>query len=160
MKSILGNFISRGIRTEYFAKAELAEEELLSIKAFITVVMSTESILFKHKKRFISKSLWNITNPISKYKYLRRYRSKGVLEGKDESIPLQHEHVFEKKQMVDRILKNPSSIEEELRKAVGCVVTKPEHDLLRKKAKGLDGWKRYDCAGIKIFDMKKREWIN
>jgi hypothetical protein len=159
MRSTIGKFISRGLRDKYFPKSEIAESDLLSIQLFVNAVLSAKGVLLKHKKRFISKSLWDITNPVSKYKYLQRYRSKCVLEEQDESIELRHEHVFEKANMVERILATPASVRKELQKAVGCVVTKPEHDLLHRKSKGYDGWARYKHAGIKVYDMKQGKWI-
>lgn len=75
------------------------------------------------------------------------------------TVHLQHDHVYERSKMVERIMSNHELVEEELRKAIGCVITKNEHDLLHFHVMGIDGWDRYKNANIKVYDMKDCTWI-
>jgi hypothetical protein len=56
--------------------------------------------------------------------------------------------------MVDALLKSPEAVTRILNKAVGCIVTKAEHDKLRQFERDFDGWERYRQAGIVIIDME------
>ena len=62
-------------------------------------------------------------------KYKTRYRSEGALHITDSS-KLHHEHVFEKKHLIDSLLEDPDSYKSILDTAIGCVVTREEHALL------------------------------
>jgi hypothetical protein len=56
--------------------------------------------------------------------------------------------------MIDALMQaKPEDIEEILKNAVGCTVTKEEHTLL-ERFKHLDGWERYRQAGIIVIDME------
>jgi hypothetical protein len=48
---------------------------------------------------------------------------------------------------------SPEAVDEILKKAVGCTITKDEHDLLGR-FQHLDGWERYRRAGIVVIDME------
>jgi hypothetical protein len=67
---------------------------------------------------------------------------------------LRHDHVLQRKYMVDALLNaNHEAVATILNKAIGCIVTKAEHDKLRQFA-NFDGWERYRQAGIVIIDME------
>ena len=62
--------------------------------------------------------------------------------------------------MVERILKDPDVLEHEMKQAIGCTVTKHEHDDLTRYDKSHDGWDRYKEAGIAVLDLKKNTRIS
>lgn len=65
---------------------------------------------------------------------------------------LNHEHPFERRHLVDRMLAGDSSA---LTDALGWVVTRAEHRALATEAKntpGKTGWARYHAANIRIWD--------
>jgi hypothetical protein len=56
--------------------------------------------------------------------------------------------------MIEALLQAKSEdVDEILRNAVGCTVTKEEHTLL-EQFKHLDGWERYRQAGMVVIDME------
>lgn len=143
--------------------------------------ISTENIQswidYAHFKVITNHCLWYVTS-ISEYykwKYLsQRYFSQRALEFIDsmsgssselnKSMPnLRHEHVFTRKSLIKEIAnaKNECSIREILtNKAIGCVVTKDEDNILRE-SKNLEGWDRYKNGRsvIKVYDRKTNRWI-
>jgi hypothetical protein len=58
--------------------------------------------------------------------------------------------------MVDELINaTPEAVGTILNKAIGCIVTKAEHDKLRQ-FEGFDGWARYRQAHIMIIDMETK----
>ena len=110
------------------------------------------SILPAHKRELLSVCLWKVTEA-SGSKYQTRFRSKKSL--KTLRKEWQHEHVYQRRFLVDRLMKNPRSLQSVVTTAVGCVVTKEEHIRLsaasRKNSK-LDGWARYRAARVPVID--------
>ncbi|MFA6528359.1 MAG: hypothetical protein WCT46_02355 [Candidatus Gracilibacteria bacterium] len=106
----------------------------------------------KHKKELLSCLIWKTTEASGKYN--TRYVSKGVFNG---GFPVEHEHVFTRKTLVEKMLRNPEDIRLVIDEAVACLVTKEEHGSLSKSNR--DGWERYEDIGIKIYDRLKGKWI-
>jgi hypothetical protein len=71
---------------------------------------------------------------------------------------LRHEHVVPRAKLVAEMLDHPDRIDELTRKAVACIVTPAEHDLL-KPFDSHDGWDRYLAAFIDVYDMATRTLI-
>src|SRR5688572_28032423 len=72
-------------------------------------------------------------------KYNTRYYSE--MACKADKADKRHDHVYTRKRMIERILANSDDLEGEVQLAIGCVVTKAEHDELTKYDKEWDGWK-------------------
>lgn len=107
-----------------------------------------------HKRSLLDRCIWFVTEADGKFK--TRYRSIGAL-GADASTKLQHEHVTEKRKLVSLLVSGEDDAKNIVENAIGCVVTKDEHDLLTKvsrKDPSLDGWSRYKKAGVRVFDLK------
>ena len=120
-----------------------------AIKALVRL-----DLIQKHKKDLIDSCIWKITEADGKHN--TRYRSYRSLRAAKKE--LRHEHVFERKKLVEEILKNPDNIDKITKKAIACLVTKNEHKKLSEvshKNPKLVGWERYDKAHIKICDLKK-----
>jgi len=110
----------------------------------------------QHKRQLIDVCIWKITEVDGKYK--TRYRSEGSLHINDLS-KLNHEHVVEKKYLIDQLLENPKNFSNILDTAIGCVVTRQEHSILTSLTKqnpSLQGWERYKTAEIKVFDLQTK----
>jgi len=62
--------------------------------------------------------------------------------------------------MASKLIKaNPDSAKDILKDAIGCTVTKDEHDRLNM-IKNCDGWQRYREAGIRVWDTEKNTPVN
>jgi len=128
-------------------EAEIIESATRVIEGCLTL-----DILERHKRDIISGMLWKITEARGKYK--TRYRSIG---SKEKGAKLQHEHVFTRKDITDRIIAEPERTREILRDAIGCVVTVDEHRKLTTIDPSLRGWDRYTAAGVDVEDTDARE---
>jgi len=113
-----------------------------------------------HKRELLSVCLWKVTEAEGPSKYAIRYRSRGALGAAPEV--LRHEHVLQRRRLVDRMLAEPIRAGEIALEAIGCVVTKEEHDRLTAVSRArpdLDGWARYRAAGVQIVDTTTGEEI-
>ena len=108
-----------------------------------------------HLRELIDKMLWKITEADGKYK--TRYQSLGAMQG--SSPVLKHDHVFTKKTLIDALLKaEPKQVEEILSNAVGCTVTREEHERLTRYDRECEGWERYRRAKVAVQDTETGEW--
>ena len=123
---------------------------LESIRRAVQGVLALEGVRVSHKRALLNVLIWNLTG-IDGDKWGIRYRSEGVLSDNVETI--QHEHVLERKKLIDRLLADPTDYESILRGAVACLVTADEHACLRRVDRSLEGWDRYRAAGIIVYDM-------
>ncbi len=137
------------IRDPYLA-SEGYDAVLSSSVEILKAILTNPKILDMHKKNIIKDVvLWRMSEVDGKW--TTRYRSMGVLKGDDE--PVNHEHVFTRKNMTEQLLEHPADVEQILRTVTGCIVTKSEHKKL-SKIKDVDGWDRYKQAGVQVWDMK------
>ncbi|MBI5599476.1 MAG: hypothetical protein HY890_07035 [Deltaproteobacteria bacterium] len=136
------------------------DERIKSAVTAIKVIVPLD-IIESLKKGLISKCFWQITEADGKYE--TRYRSKGALDlydrgnSKELKKKLRHEHVFEKKRLIKKVIENPDKIEDIAGSAIGCTVTKEEHKRLSHSNPDFEGWERYKAADIKIYDLKERK---
>ena len=108
-----------------------------------------------HKRELISVCLWKLTEAESRGKYNLRFQTPAALEAPRSEK--QHEHVVERKSIVDALLASPERADEILERAVGCTVTRDEHRRLTnlgRERPDLEGWDRYRAAGIRVLDLK------
>ena len=105
-----------------------------------------------HKKELLSTCIWKITEADGKWKV--RYWSEGALSVSPKD--LRHEHVYERKELVSRLLSG-ENVDSVVKNAIACLVTKDEHIALNSSAGS--GWRRYQDCGIRVFDSKKNEWF-
>lgn len=103
-----------------------------------------------HKRELLSVCIWKITEADGKYKV--RYWSEGSISS---NVKLQHEHVYERKTLISRLL-DGEPVESVICDAVACMVTKTEHERLTRSKQ--IGWARYKDAGVRVFDAKKERW--
>ena len=65
-----------------------------------------------------------------------------------------------RKQLVAAIMLNPERARDIAHTAIGCVVTKQEHDYLTRITReqpDLAGWDRYKAAGITVIDTDEQQ---
>ena len=106
-----------------------------------------------HKKELLSVCIWKITEADGKLNV--RYWSEGAISAAKKE--LRHEHVFERRELVERLLAGEST-DTVVSDAIACIVTKQEHNQLGASVKS--GWERYLDAGIRVFDTETQSWCN
>ena len=132
------------------------------IKSAVTAIKTLLDLELypSHKKELISVCIWKITEADGKLR--TRYRSLGSLKA-GSGTKLQHDHVFERKSLIQRLLNQREEVQTVLNDAIGCVVTKEEHDHLTRVSRespDLEGWDRYKVAGIQVFDLEMQREID
>lgn len=136
-------------------KAAKRRQSAIVILKALLALNGDDAVLESHLKKFVSNCLWKITLAEGPSKYETRYRSEASYDAPKRK--LQHEHVWQRKLMVQKLLKcQPDQVEEIVNDAVGCTVTKEEHQRLADVDKAdpdVDGWERYRRAEITVRDM-------
>ena len=110
----------------------------------------------EHKKSLISRMLWKITEANGKYN--TRYYSEKAL--KADNSNRRHDHVWTRKGMIERVLEKPDNLKHEVQRAIGCIVTRSEHETLASFDAQSDGWDRYKKAKIKVWHLKEQRRIS
>ncbi len=108
-----------------------------------------------HKRELLSVCIWKVTEAAPMSKYQTRYRSRGSLAAPESDLA--HDHVYQRKRLIDAMLADPDDASRILLSAVACVVTHEEHfrlTAISREAKDLDGWDRYERAGIEVVEME------
>lgn len=126
------------------------EERLASAITAAEVLVDLD-LYPQHKRELLSICVWKATELDGKFN--TRFCSRGALEA-GHGTKLNHEHVIERKQLVDRLLAG-EPVGEVLKEAVACLVTVDEHKTLTRISKenpDLEGWARYEAAGIEVVD--------
>ena len=104
-------------------------------KAIACILEMGDEVLEEDKKTLISRMIWKITKANGTYN-TRYFSEKARKASKDDR---RHDHVWTRKGMVEHILKDPDVLEHEIQRAIGCTVTKDEHDNLTGNTL-CDGW--------------------
>jgi hypothetical protein len=128
-----------------------SEKRIQSATLMIKHILAgrTSQILEVHIRELLDKMIWKITEADGKSN--TRYQSELALS-KPAGVKLQHEHVYQKKKMIDLLLQaKRNEIDKILASACGCYVTKEEHARL-SPFKNDYGWDRYRKAGIVVVD--------
>jgi hypothetical protein len=123
-----------------------------SIALARAVLEARSDLTTPHLREALKIAVWKYTECDGKY--TTRYRSEAALGAVGKLI--HHEHVIPIRQIVDRLLANPTGFEEILSSAVGCVVLRSEHHKLGEIDKAyplVTGWDRYRLAEITVWDL-------
>lgn len=128
-------------------------ERLVRTRSAATAInaITTLDILEIHKRELLSVCIWKITEAEGKWNV--RFRSEKALTNPAD---LRHEHVYERKHLIDRLLAG-ESVETVIEDAIACIVTKEEHRALSRIISS--GWDRYRGAGIRVFDLQESCWV-
>ena len=134
----------------YVEPADL-HEKLQDVVVVLKSLLSLD-VNLPMKKRMLVHAIWEVTHASGSFK--SRYRSAGVINGIGADI--QRDHVFQKKALVDWLLKKPHEAEKVVQSALSCVVTKSEHIRLTQYSRShpeVNGWERYQNSGVTVYDM-------
>ena len=149
--------MGKNVENSGWEQAPNADKIVASARSAIACILGMgNDVLEEHKKVLISRMLWKITEAHGKYN--TRYCSVKALKGSQDDR--RHDHVWTRKRMVERILEDPGVLEHEVQLAIGCTVTKAEHDKLREYDTLCDGWERYKRARIAVLDLKENTRIS
>jgi hypothetical protein len=131
-----------------------AGEIILSAKtAIVSILQMSQKVLPDHKRRLISRMIWKITEAHGKYN--TQFCSEGALQDTDN---LRHDHVTTRKNLITRLMNDPSDFENILKDAIGCTVTTEEHKNLSALGDELNGWDRYKKARVRVFDRIEKKF--
>lgn len=137
-----------------FKRHKAAGERRESVARLVKILLSSRepAILSTHLRELLTVLLWKLTEADSP-KYRTRYQSTEAL--RDSGGKLHHEHVYQRAKMIDALLNaQPHEVDEILELAVGCTITRPEAERLRRFDDDY-GWERYRKAGIEIMDTSQ-----
>jgi hypothetical protein len=136
-----------------FERHPLAEGRLRSAVTLVKALLQVPGLIAEHRREFLKLALWKVTEAESLNKYKTQLRSQAAYSSAP-GTKLQHDHVFQRSRMVDVLLTaGPEAIDDILKSAVGCTITKDEHTRL-SDFKHLDGWDRYRAAKIVVIDTE------
>ena len=149
--------MGKHVGNSVWEEAADAAQILTSAREAIACILAMgDAVLEEHKKSLISRMIWKITEANGKYN-TRYFSEKARKASKDDR---RHDHVWTRKRMLGRILKDPDVLEHEIERAIGCTVTKVEHDKLTGFDTLCDGWERYKRARIAVLDLKENTRIS
>jgi hypothetical protein len=117
------------------------------------LALSAEDILPEHRHWLLSVAVWKYTEADGKWN--PRFRSRAAL-GVTDKRRLNHEHVFPRRWLRERMLAEPDRYREIMAMAVACLVTRDEHLRLTEATRlqpELEGWSRYAAAAIEVVDL-------
>jgi hypothetical protein len=128
-----------------------AKERLRSATTLVKGLLEMPGLTCEHRREFLKLALWKVTEAEGRTKYKTRLRSPEA-HSNSHGVKLEHDHVFQRSLMVEALLSaSPEAVDTIIKRAVGCTITKQEHDRL-KQFKKLDGWERYRKAEIVVVD--------
>jgi len=141
-----------------YRRSSKSTEVILSAKNLTKLILTSDDVILRHKKKILSEVLWFLSEADGKYS--TRFRSVEVVrlatEDPTSKVRIQHEHVYPRALVSAQILdnvefyrNNPEKLDLLLEETVGCIVTETEHNSLLA---GL-GWVRY--ANVPVYDMSE-----
>jgi len=131
----------------------LGDERRRSAVNVARLALDADDILPEHRHWLLSVAVWKYTEADGKWN--TRHRSRAAL-GITDKRHLNHEHVFPRKWLRERMLAEPDRFQEIMAMAVACLVTRNEHVRLTDVTRAhpeLEGWNRYAAAGIEVVDL-------
>lgn len=140
------------------------EQRTASAVAAIWALLEAPGLMLEHRRHLLGIAIWKYTEapgvpPHPKYRL--PFRTTGAMDVSSEA-PVEHEHVWPRKWIIDRLLPAHERgwSRDELaafmvEHGVACTVTKPEH-LLLNACGDAEGWGRYAQAGVEVWDAAHR----
>lgn len=116
-----------------------------------------EKVEPSHLRELLSTLIWKITEADGKYE--TPYWSEGFLANPEPNFGI-HEHVFERKKLILKLLDGTLDPYALPQAALACIVTRDEDARLRQVSADVDGWRRYVSAGIKVWDRRLEKWMD
>lgn len=142
-----------------YVRARNSQEKIDSARELIKVALRDTSMLPAHRKHLLKLAQWWVTEADGKWK--TRFRSVEVVRlARDDplsEVRINHEHVYGRAQLADRMLRDHEQASEILELCVGCVVTVEEHGRLTAE-RNAQGWDRYVEAKVPVLDTAAPGW--
>lgn len=142
-----------------YTRADAAQSKLVSARELVNVALRETGMLRSHRKHLIKLAQWWVTEADGKWK--TRFRSEVVIQlaqnEPDSQVPINHEHVYGRAELAERMMEDPSQVDAILELCVGCIVTVDEHRILSAQ-RDVQGWDRYRDAGIRVLDTATPGW--
>src|SRR5690349_14463951 len=130
-------------------KADARKRSAVALIKYLLVQKNPE-LLPAHRRELLDVLLWKITEAESA-KHKTRFQSPRAMKCIAKA-QLRHDHVFQRSKMIAALEKaTPNKVDGILDSAIGCTVTKKEHDRLSRFDSEY-GWGRYRKAGIVAID--------
>lgn len=137
-----------------YSRAAAAHNKITSAREMVTLALQDTAMLRMHRKHLLKLAQWWVTEADGKWR--TRYRSATVIHlamhDPESQTRINHEHVYGRAEVAERMMKDPSQVDQILELCVGCVVTVDEHEKL-SKVKDAHGWDRYKVAEVAVCDM-------
>ncbi len=130
------------------------DERIRSAAVAMAAILPLE-IDVLHKRELLGVCLWKVTEADGKWNV--RYRSEGA-RGVVGNRDLCHEHVYPRKYLIKCLL-DGEPVDSVISKAIACIVTRSEHKLLDDVSESAVGWKRYEQAGIRVWNLERSCWM-
>jgi hypothetical protein len=135
-----------------------------SALALVKQILAMTDVHLRHQRELLTIALWKWTEapgvtPHPKYNI--RYVSRGALAA--DGARINHEHVWTRSWIIDRLLSRDSWTHAELEalldaNGVACVVTTHEH--ARLSGSSGQGWQRYVQAEVDVWDRQLGLWAD
>lgn len=127
------------------------QDEVLQQIAHLIDAIRALDIRLPTKNRMLVHALWEVA--LMTGGFYPRFRSLTCTEKINQ--PIQRDHIFQKKKIIQRLLHEPSYLSlDAVMNAQCCVVTRPEHEALHRIDSDIDGFERYRAANIEYRDMQ------
>lgn len=142
-----------------YVSSATAQRKVASARELVNVALRDTEMLLTHRKHLLKLAQWWVTEADGKWK--TRFRSVRVIklaqEDPNSHEPINHEHVYGRAELAERMLEDPSKVGSILELCIGCIVTVDEHRRL-SALRNRQGWDRYRAAGIGVHDMSLPGW--
>lgn len=135
-------------------------ERTASAVAALWALLEAPGLILAHRRHLLGIGIWKYTEapgarPHPKYRL--PFRTVGAMDV-ESKVPVQHEHVWTKEWLIDRLLPAHAAgwTQDELagfmaQYGIACTVTRAEHLLLNACGKAA-GWERYAQVGLQVWD--------
>lgn len=142
------------ILTPYVRAAD-AQRKVDSARQLVIMAISGHGMLHSHRRHLLKLAQWWVTEADGKWR--TRFRSQAVVHlamtEPEAQVRINHEHVYGRASLADRMLADPTQVEPILELCVGCIVTVDEHRRL-SALRDAEGWERYERAGVFVVDAE------
>jgi hypothetical protein len=105
------------------------------------------------KRTLLSQAIWQVAHATGNFR--GRYRSENVI--RQSGLEIERDHIYPKTRLIEQIMSASDNLDDVLdqviQRARCCTVSADEHERLHDFDSELDGWNRYEAAGIVVYDM-------
>ncbi len=128
------------------ANKNVLDRENSAIAIARLVLDKRQTLYPSHVDELLSIAIWKFTE--ANGKYTTCFITRAALDSARSDI--QHEHVIPRLTLRKAMMIHPNRLEQIMRLAIGCTVTKSEHRRLGNEF----GWERYRAAGVEVISRQ------